>query len=491
MFSRSVTGAEITAYDWSDHPLGPPSSWPPALRIYVSQILASPESAYLVWGDERWFFHNDAYRPILGPRIEDAVGRTLSDLWRDAYEAVRPALEDALASKASRFTDMEIAMARHGEPERTWWTFSFTPLRDEHEVVRGVLCLTTETTQAVRAATELEASRVRLAELDERRRLAADLGEVGIWDVDLVTDEATFDPRMQRIKGTTRASMPVADTLASIHPADRPLLDAEMKRLLSGELPSMNLQYRSIGIDDGIERTIAVQGAVMRDASGQPVRMVGAARDVSERVAAETRQGILNGELSHRLKNTLAVVQAIVTQTLRTTTDNREASRVLAQRIQTLARAHDILIEGGRDAASVEVVVRSAVALHDGGGRIEMDGPEVKLGPKAAMTMALILHELSTNASKYGSLSVPDGIVSANWRVVRPAGDGKPNLVFTWAERNGPIVVTPAKKNFGTRLIEMGMTGRGLGETELDYASNGLICRMAAPLDVLMTEDEA
>ena len=152
----------MRAFDWSTTRIGPPEGWPPALRQAVNLILDSPESMYLAWGPDLHFFFNDAYRPVLGPRLPVATGTTLPDLWPDAWTAVRPLVEEALAGRASRHVDMPVVMARRGEPERTWWTFSFSPLRDADGVVCGLFCVTNETTDHVLAA---RSQREREAEL--------------------------------------------------------------------------------------------------------------------------------------------------------------------------------------------------------------------------------------------------------------------------------------------------------------------------------------
>jgi PAS domain S-box-containing protein len=143
-------GDAIRSHDWSSTSLGPIHGWPAAFRVTLSNMLNSPESMYLVWGPERTFLFNDAYRPILGTRLDGALGRPLPVVWPDAWGAVRAALDSAFAGEAGRFVDDPIAMARHGDEEATWWSYSFSPVHDGSDV-SGVLCLTTETTERVRA----------------------------------------------------------------------------------------------------------------------------------------------------------------------------------------------------------------------------------------------------------------------------------------------------------------------------------------------------
>ncbi|WP_210318419.1 HWE histidine kinase domain-containing protein [Aureimonas endophytica] len=213
--------------------------------------------------------------------------------------------------------------------------------------------------------------------------------------------------------------------------------------------------------------------------------------DISERVAAEDRRGLLNFELAHRLKNTLAIVSSIVTQTLRSAQDVPSARRALIDRIQALSKAHDILLSGQRDAASVAAIVAAAVAIHDQSGRVAVLGSPVQIGPKASLTLSLIIHELATNAVKYGALSMPEGRVEVDWHF-REARDGLPALlVIDWREKGGPAVERPARKGFGTRLVEMGLGGGDGAKVEMDYAPDGLRCRIVAPFAEIATADEA
>ncbi|GJD32591.1 Sensor histidine kinase RcsC [Methylobacterium adhaesivum] len=149
--------ALMRAHDWERTSVGSPEAWPAALRVAVNLILASPESMFLAWGTDLTFFFNDAYRPILGPRLPRALGSSLPDVWPDAWEQVRPIVELALAGTASRYDDLPLTTARHGVDEQTWWSFSYSPVLDEDEEVCGFLCVVTETTQRVLSERALQA----------------------------------------------------------------------------------------------------------------------------------------------------------------------------------------------------------------------------------------------------------------------------------------------------------------------------------------------
>jgi two-component sensor histidine kinase/PAS domain-containing protein len=213
------------------------------------------------------------------------------------------------------------------------------------------------------------------------------------------------------------------------------------------------------------------------------------ARKQQELQEIERRQ-LLNRELSHRLKNTLSVVGAIVSQTLRNASELVTARTTAMDRIKALATAHDLLISGHNDAGTIRAMIEAAVAVHDDGSRLEVSGPAIPIGSDAALALSLVIHELATNACKYGALSVPEGRVEIRWSMIKDPDTDKPLLAFSWAEYNGPPVSPPGSPGFGTQLIEMGFSGSSQARSELDYRAEGLRCRIITPLDELMADSK-
>jgi PAS domain S-box-containing protein len=206
------------------------------------------------------------------------------------------------------------------------------------------------------------------------------------------------------------------------------------------------------------------------------------------RIEAEERQTTLNLELSHRMKNMLAMVQSIATQTMRTATDLNAAKDVLAGRLIALGKSHDMLLGGAVGSAPIETLIAGALESHGGDpGRFVVDGPSFTLGSKAAMSLSLMLHELATNAAKYGALSTAGGTVSVAW-ALRETG-GEPRCTLRWAEQGGPVVVPPTRTGFGSRLIGRGLAGSFGGEVDLSYPATGVVCTIDAPLRGLQAED--
>ncbi|MFC6791020.1 sensor histidine kinase [Methylobacterium komagatae] len=192
------------------------------------------------------------------------------------------------------------------------------------------------------------------------------------------------------------------------------------------------------------------------------------------RVQAEDERRVLNSELSHRLKNTLTLVQSMASQTMRNAPDLDSARDALSLRLIALGKAHDILLAGRRDAADLAEVVRGSLGLHaDGPERFRLEGPSLHIGPGAALSLALLLHELATNAVKYGALSNEQGRVDVEWT------DDGTFLRLSWREIGGPVVKVPTRKGFGTRLIERGLAG---GEVRTDFNESGLCCVLTTAL---------
>ena len=186
-------------------------------------------------------------------------------------------------------------------------------------------------------------------------------------------------------------------------------------------------------------------------------------------------------ELAHRVKNTLALVEAIVTQTLRTAESLDQARRSFSMRMAALAQAYDLLLGRTAGSADVREIAAGVAAVHGGPqGRIRILGPAVHLNSNAALALTLILHELATNAAKYGALSSEEGHVEIEWGIIGGAKGDRFSL--RWSEHGGPPVVSPTRKGFGSRLIERALSGEFGGQVDVSYEPKGLVCTIGAPL---------
>lgn len=194
------------------------------------------------------------------------------------------------------------------------------------------------------------------------------------------------------------------------------------------------------------------------------------------KIKAESEQEVLNNELSHRLKNMMTLVQAIADQTLRDVPD-RAPVRAFTERLHALSSAHDVLLRQNWTAAPMMSVVTAVLVAFGPFDRFDVEGPEVKLGPRTTLSLSMLLHELATNALKYGSLSNETGRVSLAWGLEE---DGEPTFVLRWRETGGPGAQEPARRGFGSRLIRSGLVGTG--GVELRYLTSGFEADMSASL---------
>lgn len=210
--------------------------------------------------------------------------------------------------------------------------------------------------------------------------------------------------------------------------------------------------------------------------------MVGAvliAVDITERKRAEERQRLLMHELNHRVKNTLATVQALIMQTLRNSSSSSEAAAAIDARLMALSRAHDVLTREQWESASLHEIVAQAIEPFTA-SRFRCDGPEIRLPPSKALGIAMALQELATNATKYGALSNAAGEVRLSWR--SEDGTDGAGLHISWEEKGGPPVVPPAKRGFGTRLIERSLAQEFEGRATIAFEPAGIVCSMNMPL---------
>ena len=319
--------------------------------------------------------------------------------------------------------------------------------------------------------------------LDYRRAISAreaeQAGGVGTFEIDIESDMLLPSPELCRIFGLPLQYAIGAPELQKL--VESPDFAGSTQESRRAGRDAGEVQYRIRRPSDGQVRWIARRAEFERDAAGKPVRLRGTVQDITERKTLEALQQTLNEELSHRMKNTLAMVDAIAAQTLRQASD-QPAVVAFGSRIKALGKAHDVLLRqsmaGASIKATIEAVVGSAADLR----RFAISGPDLDVNSRSALSFSLLIHELVTNAVKFGALSRDGGRVSVTWRVERPASapDKGLDLVLEWQEAGGPPVVAPQRKGFGSRLIQSGLAGTG--RSDVRYKAEGLCAAFRAPL---------
>lgn len=323
-----------------------------------------------------------------------------------------------------------------------------------------------------------------MAESEARLRLALNVGHLGSWE--FIPSTGAFNTsalcRANFGRGPDEP-FSYADLVASIHPEDR-AMQAEAVAQALATRTDLHLEYRAIW-PDGSEHWIRVSGRMRSGPDGQ-LSMVGVSQDITERRLAEERQALLLHELNHRVKNTLATVQSIASLTRRSAENSDPAAwNAFMDRLHGMAKTHDLLTATQWQGALLEDVLKNELEPYQDGmqQRIRLRGPRINLQPGAVLALGLAVHELATNAVKYGSLSVPDGKVHVMWAVT--AGAGQPALLVEWVEAGGPPVKTPERQGFGSKLIQRGLAQQLGGEIKLDFAPAGIRCVITFPMTTL------
>lgn len=324
-----------------------------------------------------------------------------------------------------------------------------------------------------------------LRESEERLRLATAATGIGIWDVNPSVGHRRWSDEFLDILGLAPGTAADSDLFTSlIHPDDRAGVVAVYERAYStpGD-GDYHAEFRIRRASDGTERWVSTTGQVSFDAAGKPVRGVGTLRDITRRKLAEEEKELLLHELTHRVKNILALVQAIVSQTLRATTDPDEAYQRILARLGSLARTHDLLVTSRWVSASLADLLTAALTpfVGEDEARVSLSGERTELAPRAVLTIGMIAHELATNAAKYGSLSVAGGRLDVDWTV--DLKDSERWVSIDWRESGGPPVSPPQARGFGSKLIERSVEANLSGAVVLDYAPTGVTCRMTFPLE--------
>ncbi|MER0238780.1 PAS domain-containing protein [Fulvimarina sp. MAC8] len=324
-----------------------------------------------------------------------------------------------------------------------------------------------------------------LVETETRLRLAHEAANIGTFDYDIVAGKLMWDERCRAMFGIFGGdNITYDDTFVNgVHPDDRERVMAAVNRTLDPNIGAdYDIVYRTVSKEDGLVRHVQAKGQTIVS-NGQTIRFVGAVSDITEEKLAEERQSLLTRELQHRVKNTLAMVTAIANQTIRRATNPQDGLNAFTGRIAALAKAHDILVETSWTSAPIaDVVARTLVIHHPGRAeRLVWGGPKTMLTARQALALSLALHELATNATKYGALSNDDGKVRIHWTLEPRRAEGQ-RMTFEWRESDGPTVSVPERKGFGSRLIQQSLSAEFGGDLELNYEPSGLVCSMNALL---------
>lgn len=467
----------IRSFDWRNTPLGRVEEWPSCLKTATAILLQSPVPIVMLWGEQGVMIYNDAYSVFAGHRHPALFGSNVREGWAEIADFNDNVMRVGLSGQTLAYRDQELTLHRRGRPEQVWMDLDYSPVLDERGRPAGVIAIVVETTERVLAERRNKQEFQRLQNLFSQAPTFMAMLSGPEHVVDLVNPEYR-----KLIGGRDAIGKPIAEALpevveqgfialldqvfASGEPIMRTSERVMLKRTPDGGLEErfVDFVYQPIRNEHGAVSNIFVQGS-----------------DVSERVKAENHQKLLINELNHRVKNTLTSIQSIVTQTLRGASSKEDAAKAISARIVALSKAHNVLTDQNWDGADLRTMVESALDGFQVAGleAIAINGPELRVGPHAALSIALALHELATNAVKYGALSDAAGHVDVTWSV--DAGRFK----LTWTESGGPPVEPSEVRGFGTRLLYQILPKELGGEAQVGRPPAGVVFTLETSLDAV------
>jgi len=421
-------------------------------------ISASPQGVIQTW--------NDGAQRLLGWTAEYAVGKPMLTLITDQTTQRGQDLI-ARAMKGEQF-QMELALLDHqGRPVEV--SVGAAPVRDQQGQINALSFILRDLRRRRRA----EVNDAMLASLVRQSRDP-------IFSVTCDGLISTWNPASETLYGYTSEEA-INSPLALIMPEDRREESRTMfAAIMRGEMVFFETQRQR---KDGRLVDVAISGAPLRDVHGAIIGVSAIHRDITQQREHERQMELVMRELAHRSKNLLAIILSMAAQTARNSPALPEFNARFTERLQGLAHSHDLLVQQNWRGAPIRELIRSHLDpfIEQDRTRVTLEGPDVIVDPKAAQNIGLALHELATNASKYGALSGPAGRVAIHWSAT---SDGA--FALEWRELGGPRVKTPKRRGFGQTVLER-LTAQALeGQASLSFAREGVIWRIEIPISYLV-----
>ncbi len=442
-------------------------------ETFAALVEQSPQGIYTV--DAQFRIRNvsagamPAFRNVQ-PLIGRDFGEVMRILWPEPFASEAIGIFRRTLQTGEPYVSQGLTARRNdiGTSESYEWQVNRVTLADGQY---GVVCYFYDTTR-------LQQAYQAVRESEERLRFSLHAASAGAWEWDILSGKSTWSPENYALfdvePGAGSASY--ANWEARIHPEDRDSANQQVRDVIEGRAAEYRAEFRVVR-RDGTVRWLAGFGKVERDAEGVALRMSGINIDVTERKRDEEHIQLLLREVNHRSKNMLSLVQAIAQLTA--SSGPQDFVQRFGERIRSLSAAQDLLIKHEWKAVPLADLIRLQLSHFADliGRRIALSGPALSISPAASQTIGMALHELATNAAKYGALSNESGRIAIEWDL-QANGAAEPKFMLSWAETGGPPVAKPQRRGFGSKVTS-GMVEDSVGaEVSVDYAPSGLVWRL-------------
>lgn len=419
------------------------------------------------------FFYSERARLIYGFSADETITfERLRELtYPEDYEHVEPALNRALDPGHRSRETYRYRITRADTAEERWLLAHggavFSSDQPDARPLRY-----TGTLQDITTDVHLEET---LRDERARLELALSAGDLALWELNPRTGVVTHSPTLNRLYGFPEESTPsYADFASRYPPGENERLEAEGAQAMARGETAIRVDAKQV-LPDGTTKWIAVRAQVFMGPDGAPARVIGVAMDDTERRRWEETLIATAAELQHRVKNTLAIVQSVARQTFGPGSAHDEKVRGFFGRLRSLAAATDLVTRNNWVMVPLRELVADVTSTFDAGSRFVISGDDAAIDSRDAANLSMCLHELCTNAVKYGSLSNDEGVVLIDWATENDL------VVLRWTEEGGPPVQPPSRRGFGSKLLQAGVFGP-LGGVDLDYRPQGLRATMSLRL---------
>lgn len=481
---NSEVAGLIRGYSWDSSPLGPPDAWTPSLRTTVDLMLAAQAEIVMFCGPDFVALYNDAYAPTIGDKHPRALGRPARENWAELWDDLEPLLSGVLTTgETFSAKDRPFYIERSGGVgETVYFDVSYSAVRAQDGSVEAVLCIVSETTARV-----LAAARVRESEQRFRALVKA--------SSDVIYRMSPDWQEMHELDG--RGLLPAVEGPvirwrdAYLFPEDIAGVQAAIDRAIA-ERSVFELEHR-VRRADGTAGWTLSRAIPILDEGGSIQEWFGMAADVTDKRVSEQHIRLLMREVNHRVKNQYAVILSMIRETAKRANDPRLFEHQVRGRIMALSRSHDLLVMNDWRGAGMSDLAREHLKPFAHEERVELSGPDLTLRLNAVQSIGMALHELGTNATKYGALSGDGGTVRVSWRVPTDAEE-RSDFELVWEERTARAAEPPESEphlGFGSIVLQRVVPTSLSGSAALERQPGFVRWTLSAPLANVVLDEAA